>query len=381
MIYGLKELIKFFVLLPIFSFFKIFSINNKRVVFSSFYGKQYSGDPKALFKKLIEISSLYQTVWVYNRKNDLPDDLKDSIVVSRYSLKHLYFLATCKFRIDNCQESHFLKPKKDTVYIQTWHGTPLKKIAQDIKNTSFDRLKKDWLKDSSYWDFCISSSNKISRILSKAFKIEPQKILEVGYPRNDILLNYDVEYANRIKAELNITSDKKIVLYAPTFRDNDIECFQLKLDYDKIKESLADKYILLVRMHSNIKHINPSFFDSAFTFNVSNYNDIQDLYVISDVLITDYSSVFFDFAVLKKPIIFYPYDIDVYREKLRGFYFKYEDIVPGKIVLTEDDLITHLIHLFETNTDLAKLELFNIEFNKINNKSSEDILRTVGLIA
>src|SRR5699024_7950338 len=159
------------------------------------------------------------------------------------------------------------------------------------------------------------------------------------YPRNDIFFNHDQEkYVSKIKNKLQLPKDKKVILYAPTFRDdqtskNNKFLFDINLDLHQMQERLGNDYILLLRMHvviSNKIKIDP--YLQNFVKNVSNYPDIQELSLMADVLITDYSSIMFDFANTKKPIVFYTYDFDNYRNNLRGFYMDFENEAPGPFV-------------------------------------------------
>src|SRR5699024_3141563 len=152
---------------------------------------------------------------------------------------------------------------------------------------------------------------------------------------------------NKIKAKLNLPHDKKILLYAPTWRDNQFYGrgrykFDIPMDFEQMKSRLSDEYIILLRMHYLIaENINLDNLE-GFVYDFSDYEDIRELYLISDALITDYSSVFFDYAILKRSIYFYTFDLKEYRDTLRGFYLDFETAVPGPIVKTTKELIRHI---------------------------------------
>ncbi|WP_170960929.1 CDP-glycerol glycerophosphotransferase family protein, partial [Vibrio sp. F12] len=186
----LKKIIKNIYLSVVYRVFKLFPICKGRVIFSSYYGRQYSGDPKALYQTLIENNYPKSIVWVIN--SDISEEIsKHSTVVSRYSIFHLYYLATSEFRIDNCQESSLLNPRDEMTYIQTWHGTPIKKIAQDVPGNHMSDLKSDWLADAKSWDFLLCPSEQVATLLCNAFQIDSNKAMILGNPRNDILLKQD----------------------------------------------------------------------------------------------------------------------------------------------------------------------------------------------
>lgn len=193
-------------------------------------------------------------------------------------------------------------------------------------------------------------------------------VVEEGYPRNDFLFNYTQDDVEKIKKKLKIDdTEKKVILYAPTWRDNQHVAtvgftYKTEVDFDKLREKLGDDYIILFRAHYLVS--NSFDFDKyeGFIYNVSNYDDINELYIASDLLVTDYSSVFFDFANLKKPIIFYMYDYEFYKDELRGFYFDI-DTLPGEIVKTDNDLIEEI---FKSKTSFKIDERYQIFCDKYN---------------
>ncbi|RIM56428.1 CDP-glycerol glycerophosphotransferase family protein, partial [Staphylococcus arlettae] len=159
------------------------------------------------------------------------------------------------------------------------------------------------------------------------FWMSPDDILEIGYPRNDILVNRanDEALQQEIREELNIPEGKKIVMYAPTWRDDEFikkgkYTFELKIDLPKLQAALGDDYVILLRMHYLIANAMDLNGFEDFAIDVSHYDDISRLYLISDALITDYSSVMFDYGILKRPQFFFAYDIEKYDKNLRGFY-------------------------------------------------------------
>ena len=152
----------------------------------------------------------------------------------------------------------------------------------------------------------------------------------MGYPRNDVLVTRqnDTEYIEQIKKDLNLPKDKKVIMYAPTWRDDEFVkkgqyLFDLKINLANLKEQIGDDYVILLRMHYLIANALDLTGYDDFAIDVSNYNDISELYLISDALITDYSSVMFDYGILKRPQFFFAYDIEKYDKGLRGFYMNY----------------------------------------------------------
>ncbi|MGC4378026.1 CDP-glycerol glycerophosphotransferase family protein, partial [Fictibacillus sp. Mic-4] len=323
---------------------RVLPVDNKLIVFESGVGKQYADSPKMIYEEIIKRGLKFNKVWFYNKKHRFHDD--HTIRVARLSPKYYYYLAKAKYWVNNQNFPTHLKKRKETIYIQTWHGTPLKKMAFDIKQVhgrSEDYVERIY-KASQRWDCLISPSEYATNAFKSAFRYTGN-ILEVGYPRNDIFYKPEKEkMAEIVKERLGLPENKKVILYAPTFRDNQKEknkfVFDIPFDFEQLKEKLGEEYILLLRMHVVVSgkiHIPEEVRD--FVYNVSKYPDIQELYLITDILMTDYSSVMFDFANLKRPMLFYTYDFELYRDQLRGFYMNFEEEAPGPFLRTTDDII------------------------------------------
>ncbi|HEY8978424.1 MAG TPA: CDP-glycerol glycerophosphotransferase family protein, partial [Streptomyces sp.] len=196
------------------------------------------------------------------------------------------------------------------------------------------------------WSFLVSPNRFSTPIMKRAFQFDGE-ILESGYPRNDLLLAKGTEEkAAEVRERIGLPAGKKVVLYAPTWRDDQFYRagnykFDLRLDVKKARRTLGDDHVLLVRKHSNIVDAVPGAGD-GFVFDVSSYPDIAELYLITDILVTDYSSLMFDFANTGRPMLFFTYDLEYYRDQLRGFYFDFERQAPGPLLQTSDDLIDAL---------------------------------------
>jgi CDP-glycerol glycerophosphotransferase len=203
----------------------------------------------------------------------------------------------------------------------------------------------------------ISPNRYTSKIYRSAFAYEGE-IIESGYPRNDILYNADAKKINQIKTDLKLPSDKKIILYAPTWRDDEYYDtasvkFTLKLDLDRLKREFGDEYIVILRLHYFIADNIDLKGLKDFVYDLSKHEDIAELYLISDILITDYSSVFFDYANLKRPILFYTYDIEKYENVLRGFYIDINREVPGPLLMTNDEVVDAIRNIDKINDEYA----------------------------
>jgi CDP-glycerol glycerophosphotransferase len=332
-------------------------IDKKLIVFESGVGKQYSDSPRAIYEELVQRKADYKFVWICNKKIRFAN--KKTIRINRLGPRYFYYLARARFWVNNQNFPTYLTKRKGTTYIQTWHGTPLKKMLFDIENVqgrTSDYVERIY-KATKTWDYLVSPSPYATNSFKSAFRYSG-KMLEVGYPRNDIFYQEKrFAIAKNVKRNLKIPSDKKVILYAPTFRDNQTVgtnkfVFDLKFDLHQMKEKLGDDYVLLLRMHVAISNkLNvPSEFDD-FVYNVSDYSDIQELFLMTDVLITDYSSVFFDFANSKKPILFFTYDLEEYRDETRGFYMNLEEESPGPLLRTNEEVIDNLLNIGEMEND------------------------------
>ena len=330
------------------------------VLFESFLGKSYSDSPKYIFEYLNEnYPGKYQCVWVYaDQKRDIPFPAKQ---VKRLGLRYFYYMARSGYLVFNGRQPTFYKKRKGSVFLETWHGTPLKKLVFDMDDvTSASPLyKEDVYYQTRAWDHLVAPNEFSENIFRRAFSYEGN-ILKTGYPRNDILYHPDKEaLAMQIKKELRLPEDKKVILYAPTWRDDEyygpgMYKFSLKLDLCRMREELGNEYVVILRTHYFIADaLDLSGFE-GFAYNVSKYDDVARLYLVSDVLITDYSSVFFDYANLRRPMLFFTYDLEKYRGILRGFYIDVEQELPGPMLFCTEEIIDAIHNLQTIQKDYEK---------------------------
>lgn len=357
--------------------YKLVPIDNKTVIFISFHGRGYSDNPKAIYEEMRNDERFkdYKFIWAIKHHKKANLKIEGAKIIEYYSIPYFYYMSKAKYWIFNCKMPTYISKKKNQIYLQTWHGTPLKRLGHDIqvdKDTTFyrsqmsaDEMYKTYDIDVARYNYMISPNTFCTKIFQSAFAIDRNRLIETGYPRNDILSNASTEDAVAIKQMLNIPLDKKVLLYAPTWRDNQYVTkgytFQLEADFHKWKDVLGDEYVLLFKPHYLI--INEYKKDTSlegFLYSIDASVDISSLYIIADALITDYSSVFFDYAILNRPIYFYMYDIESYKEELRGFYIDIYKDLPGTIYEKEemmlDDISNHVYNY-------EKLKEFNAYFN------------------
>ena len=344
------------------------------VVFESFMGRNCSGQPKYVYKYLQEAyGDKYKCIWVVDRKGvEIPGKHK---TCKRFSLKYYYYMNRSKYWVNNMRQPLSIPRREETVMLATWHGTPLKRLAfdQEEVTAASPTYKSQFYRQKQEWDYLIAANKFSSDIFKSCFMYTNGTMLEIGYPRNDLLYapNKD-QIALDLKKKLHIPLDKKTILYAPTWRDDEYYGkgqykFKLKLDLEMMKEELGDEYVILLRTHHYIADALDVTGVEDFAYNLSKYDDITEIYLISDICITDYSSVFFDYANLKRPMLFYTYDIDKYRDVLRGFYIDMEKELPGPLVYSTKEVIDQIKHLDEMNQKYAqRYEVFYDKFCSID---------------
>jgi CDP-glycerol glycerophosphotransferase len=316
------------------------------VLYDVFEGKSYSDSPRAVHQELVRRGSELEHLWVVRDDRMIPPAGASAVV---YESPEWYeALARSRYIVGNTHLPSWIERREGQVIVQTWHGTPLKRIGFDFDN--------DWFSDTEYlealeregkqWSLLISPNSFSTPILKRAFRYEGE-VLASGYPRNDVLLAEDRDkHAEEVRRALGLPEGKKIVLYAPTWREDRLRhngghALDLRLDLAHAREVLGEDHVLLVRPHAHVVEPVPGVGD-GFVWDVGSYPDIQDLYLIADVLVTDYSSVMFDFAITGRPILFFTYDLEHYRDQLRGFYFDFEATAPGPLVGTSEELVRNL---------------------------------------
>ena len=339
----------------------------------------------------------YRYVWIFQhpeRFRWLEEQYPNTIVLQWASVPYQRAMAAAKYWVFNYRVSDHIWPKKDQVYLECWHGTPLKRLGYDLQNeggnvmNSLKEVREKYDLDAAKFRYILSPSEFTTEKFTSAWNLKQagkeNAILQEGYPRNDYLLNHTPEDVEQVKRALHITPEdiggRKIVLYAPTWRDNqhdsaDGYSYQLGVDFARLRQALGEECIILFRAH----YLVANQFDFAayegFVWDVSQYPDINELYVVSDLLITDYSSVFFDYANLKRPILFYMYDLAAYRDDIRGFYLDLKEL-PGPIVETEEALIQAIPQALEQDAYDEKYQRFHARFNALDDgHASERVVK------
>ena len=324
--------------LLLFRSFWIFPIKKHKIVFTCFNGKGYGDSGKAICDYMN--GKDLTIVWLVDNIQDdsFPEWVKP---VKNTFFGRAYHLATAKIWVDNCRKQPYIRKRRQQFYIQTWHGGfPLKKIEKAVE----DKLQEYYIlsakNDSRMIDVLLSNNAFLTRIFKNDFWYDG-RIIECGCPRNDVFFKSNSVIENKIRDVFNISKDKKICLYAPTFRaDGSLDAYNIDFKQLKIalKKKFGNNWVIIVRLHPNISKKGDALANCDDDIvNASEYGDMQELLVASDFMITDYSSCIFDYAITRKNCCIYASDIDDYFNN-RGFYIHLNEC-PFRIATDNKELI------------------------------------------
>lgn len=338
--------------------------DDKLILFNSYGGKKFDDSPRAIYEQMLEDKRFddCRLVWAIQE----PDKVKVSgraEVVKADSFP--YFITALKARVwvTNSSMERGLDFKKNaTLCFNTWHGSAIKVMGIDIKDENQSFKSKVLVRA----DIMLAQSQYDVDIFSRAFQLPVSCFRMTGLPRNDVLANYTQNDVDSIKEKLGIDKDKVVLLYAPTFREytkgtsNEV-VLNVPMDLKRWQEKLGDKYVVLFRAHYEVaKHMKvdgyPMFLD------MSSYPDLNELMIVADALISDYSSIYFDFSVTHKPMYCFAYDYDEYMTN-RGMYLNLKVELPCEIHQNEDSLIEELLKIGQSVAEKKKqTELFQKKF-------------------
>ena len=327
------------------------------ILFSSFHGKQCGDNPRGIADELRRRGDRGKHIWAINDWSvELPPQAAGVLIGTRKYYSALARSATMVYN-DHVPQPYRKRPGQR--FVQTWHGTPLKRIGYDIgepKMASGRRYLEYMAGDVAQWDLLLSPNPFSTPIMREAFMFGGD-IAETGYPRNDELVRAArdadgpsgpaAENAATIRHKLGLPAGKRIAMYVPTWRDNLHDqagryLLDFRLDLEAAGRRLAPGWVLLIRGH----HLMAGGLQAAevpgFSFDVTGHQDIGDLLQVTDVLITDYSSVMFDFAPTGRPMLFFTYDLQQYRDQVRGFYFDFEAAAPGPLLASSEQVVDAL---------------------------------------
>jgi CDP-glycerol glycerophosphotransferase len=316
-------------------------MDDKLAVYASYWYRGYSCNPRAIYERAAELAPDVRGVWVVRgvARAQLPAGVPYVLAGSR---AYYRLMGRAKYFVNNVNFPDEIVKRRGSVHLQTQHGTPLKTMGLDqmkfpvgANGMDFDEL----LRRSDRWDYLLSANPLTTEVWSRVFPCR-YEMLEYGYPRNDRFFRVTDDEIARLRAELGVPAGKTAILYAPTHRDY-MGKFEPMFDIGRFVRELGDDYVLLLRAHYfyTLQDLaRTQGWPEGRVFDVSRHPTIEDLCLASDVLLTDYSSIMFDYANLDRPIVIYANDWDTYK-RTRGVYFELPEEPPGAVATTEDELI------------------------------------------
>jgi CDP-glycerol glycerophosphotransferase len=351
-----------------------------RIVWYSFHGR-YSDNPRALYESLRGAKDL-EHVWLAHpdHRSGFPLEAELVDVDSVQASKELH---AADLVVANTHVEVPWRKQAGTTYVQTWHGTPLKRVHHDVLWAQPGRL--DFLdEDVAKWDLLISPNHVSTTRLRHAFRYDGE-VLESGYPRNDLLLSPEAEETRaRVRDEFGVGPETRLVLYAPTWRDHEVLLdvaaeVPMALDAQHVLAQLPG-HEMLVRVHNFVTGRSPMQ-TSAGVHDASYYPDVAALYTAADVLVTDYSSCMFDFAITGRPIVFYAYDLEDYASRVRGFYGDLAAEAPGPLARSQSELVDVLRSLDDQRETYAeRYEAFQRRYTSLEDgHATGRVLERLGL--
>jgi CDP-glycerol glycerophosphotransferase len=339
-------------------------------VFQAFEGRTVGDSPFEIMSVLKRRNLGMELIYVVQSRNQkLPEGVR---AVVHGSAEWAQALARSKFIVCNNNLPEFFAKREGQTYVQTWHGTPLKRLGTDITTAAASKFYVSAMaREAASWDYLISPSPYCTDLLPKALGFTG-KVLESGYPRNDRLVT-DSETRARVRGSLGVTDGETLVLYAPTWRDSKRTMTGAWAGVNFFDASLPDGFRLMFRGHNNTKSSHKAALAGG-AIDVTNYPDVTDLFIAADILVTDYSSVMFDFSVTLKPMAFLVPDLAEY-EANRGFYFDFRAEAPGPLFATATELVASIGSLGDYS---AKYAAWHKKFNPHEDgKSAARVVKAV----
>jgi CDP-glycerol glycerophosphotransferase len=351
-------------------------------VFAAYWYRGYTCNPRAIYERARELVPAMRGVWVV--KPDAAGSMPPGVEHVAPGTREYYdVLARAGYFVNNVNFPNHLVKRPGTVHVMTHHGTPLKRMGLDLQDSLVAGSRMDFaalLRRCRRWDYSVSS-NPLSTLVWERVYPTAYETLEVGYPRNDILVNTGADEVRRIRAELGIRDDQRAVLYAPTHREYRSRFVPL-LDVATLADGLGPDHVVLARLHyfygkdRSMRRLH----ETGRLIDVAAHPSVEELCLAADVLVTDYSSLMFDYAVLDRPIVIHAPDWDVYRT-LRGTYFDLMAEAPGIVTTTEEELLEALRSGAAEDTEArAALAAFRERFCALDDgRAAERVVRRVWL--
>lgn len=353
-----------------FYVFRMFPIRKNKVVFSSYQGKGYGDNGKYMAEALLAQDKQYDLVWLVNEMDtEMPSSIRK---VKAVSFRGIFEMCTAKVWVDNCRKLNYIRKRKKQYYIQTWHGDVGMKMCEgDAAQTLAEWYIKAAKRDSQMANLFVCGNQWMADLYHRAYWYSGE-VAVCGYPRRDIFYQQNEGLAESIRNRLGISKEAKVLLYAPTFRTSaymeDLQLYDLNWNavLDALQERFGGKWVGMIRLHPNSARRASELALPEDVLNVTNYPDMQELLLISDCVVSDYSSSLFEFAVMKRPGFIYAVDIEEYKAKCRGLYFSFDEIPFG--VSRNDTELVQLIKEFDEDRYQKEIDEFYTERLRMTEK-------------
>lgn len=324
-----------------FRFAGLFVKTEESLVLMNGHGYRYNDSPRAIYEKMLElgIADRYRIVWALKDPDawEIPGNAEkvkmDTPEYFLTALKAKYWISCVNIE----RGLHFKKP--GTIYLNTWHGASLNYVGNAVGGRNdfhFEHINY----------FCYNGEYE-REFIKRDFNVRDEALIPTGYPRNDALYEATEETRQELRRKFAVPEGKRIILYAPTWRESEDggESFKLAppIDWKKWEEALGDQYVVFLRTHPYTTELmNVEFND--FVRDYTSYPQVNDLLIAADILISDYSCIQLDYSILGRPQICYGYDYDAYKA-VRGFYFDMEETMPNGVIRRDEDVIDHILHM------------------------------------
>lgn len=342
----------------IYAIINLCSVRNNRIFVNCFDGKGYGDNPKYIINELLNIDNQFEIYWL---NSDINEKVPFSQIryIKPMTIQAIYYQASSKFWVSTVRMPYYSKKKSTQIYFHTWHaGLALKKVERECENSLSSRYIRTAKHDSKMIDFYISSNKDNTFLFKNYFWYKGGEVLEIGSPRNDIFFNSSEITMFQLKQKYGL-GNSKVVTYAPTFRkDGALSAYSI--DFIKLMGALRQKFggdwKVLVRLHPRLANKSRQFVKyGEYIVDGSGISDAQEVLLMSDILITDYSSISTDFLLTRRPVFIYAADIDDY-VKDRDFHVRLEDL-PFDVAASNKELNEFVIG-FDEAAYLEKLEIF-----------------------
>ncbi|MBO7227043.1 MAG: CDP-glycerol glycerophosphotransferase family protein [Bacteroidales bacterium] len=329
------------------------------IIFCSFGGRSFNDSSKAIYDEICRREEFkeWRLIWAFVEPNKFNIPRGEKVKVD--TIAFFKSLITSKVWVSNSGMDRGIDLITDKILrVETWHGTPLKKIGGEENQNTFGSKPEEYKGSIDTSAIRCAQSEFDRKIFSRVFHASMDSIILSDLPRNDELFTYNIDKLNEIRNYLGVTEKKKVILYTPTYREYLINessqnFIAPPMDLKKWERELGNEYVLLVRTHYAVS-VALCIENNNFVKDVSSYPSLNDLYAISDMMISDYSSTYFDYAILNRPMLCFAYDKEEY-EKKRGVYLDMEKELPCKVCKHEDEVISEILTMdVDTATEASK---------------------------